>query len=156
MSPFPIPMAARLIGVLTLLLSLAVPAEPPPEGGPRYLDLSARNDGWVLAQSLGVSGSGKHRVVLISYEDPTTTRAIYDLASRYSQPPHSLPIFGVVRAPDHPTEPSANGFDLYLNGLSLGDVPNPDSRFSRLSFLERLLDNISDDYRSGKLGPSRP
>lgn len=149
----------RLAGLLMLLGVLAAPVRGEPAGAtaaPRYLDVTARNDGWALAQTAAITGSRDHRVVLISYADPAATRAWYDLARRYTQPPHSLPIFGVVRAPDHPTEPSVNGFDIYLNGVSLGDVPNPDQHVSQLRFLELLLGNISADYRSGKLGPARP
>lgn len=113
----------------------------------RYLDVTARNDGWVLAQSLGVSGSSEHKLAIISYMDPTTTRAFYDIAVSFTRPPNTLPIFGVVRAPQHPTEPNANGFDIYINGLPLGEVPNPDNFYSPAQFLRELLKNIQKDDR---------
>jgi hypothetical protein len=151
--------AVRLAGLAMLLGGLCIPVHgqtPGAGASPRYLDFTARNDGWAAAQTAAIIGSKEHRVVLISYADPGTTRAFYDLAQRYAAPPHSVPIFGVVRAPDHPAESSANGFDIYLNGVPLGDVENPDEHFSQLRFLELLLGNISADYRSGKLGARQP
>lgn len=121
----------------------------------RYLDVTARNDGWIAAQDLAIIGSRDHRIVLISYADPQTTRAIYDLAVSYTKPPYNLPIFGVSRAPQHPTEPNANGFDIYINGLPLGAVPNPEPRVSNVQHLSQLLKFVAEDYRTGKLGGER-
>lgn len=115
----------------------------------RYLDLTARNDGWVAAQTLAVSGSGNRRVVIVSYADPATTRAFYDLAVGFARPPQSLPIFGVIRAPQHPTEPNGNGFDIYINGLPLGEVENPDNAYTPAQHLQSLLNYIRRDFHPG-------
>ncbi|WBX83220.1 hypothetical protein [Sphingosinicella microcystinivorans] len=101
---------------------------------------------------MAIIGSRDHRIVLISYADPQTTRAIYDLAVSYTKPPHNLPIFGVSRAPQHPTEPNANGFDIYINGVPLDAVPNPEPRVSNVQHLSQLLKFVAEDYRTGKLG----
>lgn len=112
----------------------------------RYLDFTARNDGWIGAQSLAVSGSGERRLVIVSYMDPTTTRAFYDIAVSFTRAPQPLPIFGVVRAPQHPTEPKANGFDIYINGLPLGEVENPDNAYTPAQHLEALLNYVRRDF----------
>jgi len=64
----------------------------------------------------------------------------------FTRPPQALPIFGVVRAPQHPTEPNANGFDLYINGVPLGEVPNPDNTYTPGRFLRALLTNVRREY----------
>lgn len=117
----------------------------------RYLDFTARNDGWAAAQSAAIIGSRDQRIVLVSYADPHTTRTFYDIALEFTRPPEPLPIFGVVRAPQHPTEPNANGFDLYINGLPLGEVPNPDNAYTPAQFLRALLNNVRREFH-----PSRP
>lgn len=114
--------------------------------GVRYLDFSQRNDGWAASQTAAIIGSRERKIVIISYSDGPTTRAIYDTAVNYTRPPQSLPVFGVVRAPQHPTQPNPNGFDIYINGVPLGEVPNPDSAYSRTQFFAQLMDNIKRSY----------
>lgn len=116
----------------------------------RYLDFTARNDGWAAAQSAAIIGSRDQHIVLVSYADPQTTRTFFDIALEFTRPPQALPIFGVVRAPQHPTQPNANGFDIYINGVPLGEVPNPDNAYTPAQFLRALLNNVRRDvYPSG-------
>ncbi len=148
-------MFIRLLTIGLCLLSLAaVPASAQTATQQaqelRYLDFTARNDGWAAAQSAALIGSRDQRIVLVSYADPRTTRTFYDIALEFTRPPQALPIFGVVRAPQHPTEPNANGFDLYINGLPLGEVPNPDNAYTPAQFLRALLNNVRrEHYPSG-------
>lgn len=137
------------IGLCLLFLSSAPAAAQSVEQQAqelRYLDVTARNDGWAVAQALGVSGSSERKIVIVSYADPPTTRAFYDIGLEFTRPPQALPIFGVVRAPQHPTEPNANGFDLYINGVPLGEVPNPDNAYTPGQFLRALLNNVRREY----------
>lgn len=122
----------------------------------RYMDVTARNDGWVLAQSLGVSGSSERKIVIISYADAQTTRAFYDTAVQFTRPPQSLPIFGVVRAPQHPTQPNRNGFDIYINGVSLGEIPNPDTAYSSTQFFAAIMDNVKREYYASRAAQAGP
>ncbi|MCL4677183.1 MAG: hypothetical protein KJ017_04065 [Alphaproteobacteria bacterium] len=117
-------------------------AQPPPI---RYLDFTARNDGWAAAQTASIIGSRERKLVIVSYADPAMTRAFYDTAVSFTQAPNTLPIFGVVRAPQHPTEPNVNGFDIYINGVPLGEVPNPDNFYTPPQFLRALLEQIQKD-----------
>ncbi len=142
-------MFVRLLTIGLCLLSLsAVPASAqtatPQEL--RYLDFTARNDGWAAAQSAAIIGSRDQHIVIVSFADPQTTRTFYDIALEFTRPPQALPIFGVVRAPQHPTEPNANGFDIYINGVSLGEVPNPDNAYTPAQFLRALLNNVRREY----------
>lgn len=113
----------------------------------RYIDLTARRDGWAGAQVLAISGSGERKLVIVSYMDPTMTRTFYDIAVSFTRPPNALPIFGVVRAPQHPTEPNANGFDIYINGLPLGEIKDEVLQrvYSKPELLRGLLENIQKD-----------
>lgn len=113
----------------------------------RYLDFTARNDGWAAAQTASIIGSRERKLVIISYADPAMTRTFYDIAVSFTRPPNALPIFGVVRAPQHPTEPNVNGFDIYINGVPLGEVPNPDNVYTPPQFLRALLEHIQKDDR---------
>lgn len=113
----------------------------------RYLDVTARNDGWAAAQTMSIIGSRERKLVIVSYMDPTMTRTFYDIAVSFTRAPNKLPIFGVIRAPQHPTEPNVNGFDIYINGLPLGKVPNPDNFYTPPQFLRALLENIQKDDR---------
>jgi hypothetical protein len=115
----------------------------------RFLDVTERNDGWVLAQSLGVSGSSEHKIAIISYMDLAMTRAFYDIAVSFTQAPNPLPIFGVVRAAQHPTEPNQNGFDIYINGVPLGEIKDEVLQrvYSKPALLRALLENIQKDDR---------
>lgn len=112
----------------------------------RYLDFTQRNDGWALSQNAAIVGSRDNRIVIVSYSDPQTTRAFYDLATSYARAPHNLPIFGVVRAQDHPTEKSRNGFDVFFNGVPLGEMENPDNAFARTDLMRGLFDSIREHY----------
>lgn len=114
--------------------------------GVRFLDFTNRNDGWAAAQTAAIIGSRDRKIVIISYSDGPTTRAIYDTAVQFTRPPQALPVFGVVRAPQHPTQPNPNGFDIYINGVPLGEVPNPDNAYSRTQFFAQLMNNIKRDY----------
>lgn len=53
----------------------------------RYLDFTARNDGWAAAQSAALIGSRNQHIVLVSYADPQTTRDFYDIALEFTRPP---------------------------------------------------------------------
>lgn len=144
-------------GMVALAPALAcaqTPTAAPTQNAPqaqklpiRYLDLTARRDGWAGAQVLAISGSGERKLVIVSYLDPTMTRAFYDIAVSFTRPPNALPIFGVVRAPQHPTEPNANGFDIYINGLPLGEIKDEalQRAYSKPELLRGLLENIQKD-----------
>ncbi|MFZ5593251.1 MAG: hypothetical protein ACOY4D_03115 [Pseudomonadota bacterium] len=148
--------ATAIMGALCAPVALAQTPTPPTQSAAqaqklpiRYLDLTARNDGWVTAQALGVSGSSERKLVIVSYMDPTTTRAFYDIAVSFTRAPNKLPIFGVVRAPQHPTEPHVIGFDIYINGLPLGEIKDEilQRAYSKPELLRGLLELIQkDDY----------
>lgn len=149
--------AGALAGVIMALSAAVVSQEQSgagagPGGGAtgqaaiRYLDMTARNDGWALAQNAAIVGSREKRIVVVSYADPQTTRAFYDLAVIYAGPPYNLPVFGVARAPDHPTEKSLNGFDVFFNGLPLGEMENPDNHFTSVELMRGLFDSIKEHY----------
>lgn len=110
--------------------------------GIRYMDVTARRDGWAVAQGLGVSGSNNRKIVIVSYSDPGTTRAFYDLAQQFAQPPQNLPIFGVVRAPAHPTNPNQLGYEVYFNGLPVPTEASPDTSFTRQQHLAASIRSI--------------
>lgn len=112
----------------------------------RYLDFTARNDGWAAAQTASIIGSRERKLVIVSYMGPAMTRSLYDIAVSFTRAPNTLPIFGVVRAPQHPTEPNANGFEIYIDGLPLGEVPNPDNFYTPAQFLSELLKNIQRQH----------
>lgn len=121
----------------------AVPAPALAENAPpRYLDVTARRDGWVLGQSLAVSGSKNNAIVVVSYANPDVTRAFFDLAQRYAQPPHSLPVFGVVRAPHHPQTPNRLDYTVFFNGLPIPTEAEPDRRFTQTEHLDASLRSI--------------
>lgn len=108
----------------------------------RFLDVTARNDGWVLAQSMGVSGSNERKIVVVSYADPAMTRAFYDLALRFTQAPQNLPIFGVVRAPPHPENQNPLHYEVYFNGVRIPTEAQPDMSFTPQEHLAASLRSI--------------
>lgn len=140
-------MFIRLLTIGLCLLSLAaVPAAAQTatqqQPAMRYLDVTARNDGWAVAQGLGVSGSGERKIVIVSYADPTITRTFHDLAVEFTRPPQNLPIFGVVRAPPHPDNPNPLGFEVYFNGLPIPTEAQPDRTFTPQEHLAASLRSI--------------
>lgn len=140
-------MFVRLLTVdLCLLFLVAMPAAAQTatqqQPAMRYLDVTARNDGWAVAQGLGVSGSGERKIVIVSYADPTITRTFHDLAVEFTRPPQSLPIFGVVRAPPHPDDPNPLGFEVYFNGLPIPTEAQPDRSFTPQEHLAASLRSI--------------
>lgn len=147
-------MVWAMVALAPALACAQTPSTPPPQNSAqaqtlpiRYLDLTARRDGWAGAQVLAISGSGERKLVIVSYMDPTMTRTFYDIAVSFTRPPKPLPIFGVVRAPQHPTEPNANGFDIYINGLPLGEIKDEVLQrvYSKPELLRVLLENIQKD-----------
>jgi hypothetical protein len=108
----------------------------------RYLDVTARNDGWVVAQTLGVSGSNEQKIVVVSYMDPTMTRTFFDIAVSFTRPPDNLPIFGVVRAPPHPTSPNPLGYEVYFNGWRIPTEDKPDASFTKPEHLSASIRSI--------------
>lgn len=108
----------------------------------RFLDTTARRDGWAVAQGLGVSGSKDRKIVIVSYLDPTTTRAFYDIAVSFARTPDNLPIFGVVRAPPHPTSPNPLGYEVYFNGLPVPTEDKPDASFTKQEHLSASIRSI--------------
>lgn len=146
-----------MVALAPALACAQTPTTPPTQNAAqaqnlpiRYLDVTARNDGWVAAQSMSIIGSRERKLVIVSYMDPTMTRTFYDIAVSFTQAPNKLPIFGVVRAPQHPTEPNANGFDIYINGLPLGEIKDEVLRrvYSKPELLRGLLELIQkDDYQ---------
>lgn len=108
----------------------------------RFLDVSARRDGWAFAQGLAVNGSNNRKIVIVSYADPGTTRAFYDLATQFAQAPQNMPIFGVVRAPAHPTNPNPLGYEVYFNGLPVPTEASPDTSFTRQQHLAASIRSI--------------
>lgn len=148
-------MFVRLLTIGLCLLSLsALPAAaqtatPQAQPSIRYLDLTARHDGWAFAQGLAVTGSSERKIVIVSYADPTQTRAFYDLAAGFAQSPQSLPIFGVVRAPPHPTNPNPLGYEVYFNGLPIPTEAQPDRSFTLQEHLAASLRSIARVHFSG-------
>lgn len=143
-----------MVALAPALACAQTPTAPPTQNAAqaqnlpiRYLNFTARNDGWAAAQTASIIGSRERKLVIISYMDPTMTRTFYDIAVSFTRPPNKLPIFGVVRAPQHPTEPNVNGFDIYINGVPLGEIPNPDNFYTPPQFLRTLLENIQKDDR---------
>lgn len=108
----------------------------------RYLDLTARNDGWAFAQALGVSGSNEQKIVVVSYMDPAMTRTFYDIAVSFTRTPENLPIFGVVRAPPHPTSPNPLGYEVYFNGLPIPTEDKPDASFTKQEHLSASIRSL--------------
>lgn len=108
----------------------------------RTLDTTARRDGWAMAQALGVSGSKDRKIVVVSYLDPATTRAFYDIAVSFTRAPDNLPIFGVVRAPPHPTNPNKLGYEVYFNGLPIPTEDKPDARFTKQEHLAASIRSV--------------
>jgi hypothetical protein len=109
----------------------------------RYLDVTARNDGWAVAQGLGVSGSSERKIVIVSYADPAMTRAFYDLALQFTRPPQNLPIFGVVRAPPHPENPNPLRYEVYFNGTPIPTEAQPDRSFTPQEHLAASLRSLA-------------
>jgi hypothetical protein len=143
---------AILFGVNSAPASEVRPGSMQPEGL-RFLDTTQRNDGWAVAQVLAIDGSSKRKMVIVSYLDGAMTRAFYDIAVTFARPPHNLPIFGVVRAPQHATEPNADGFDIFINGLPLGELSRKDREavkaieaVSKPALLREILGYIKSDY----------
>lgn len=108
----------------------------------RFLDTTARRDGWAVAQGLGVSGSKDRKIVVVSYLDPATTRAFYDIAVSFTRTPDTLPIFGVVRAPPHPDSPNPLGYEVYFNGLPVPTEETPDASFTKQEHLSASIRSI--------------
>lgn len=108
----------------------------------RYLDVTARRDGWVFAQALGVSGSNEQKIVVVSYMDPAMTRTFYDIAVSFTRSPDNLPIFGVVRAPPHPTSPNPLGYEVYFNGLPIPTEDKPDASFTKPEHLSASIRSL--------------
>lgn len=130
----------RVMAVCTILVT---PAPGRAENAtPRYLDVTARRDGWAVAQALAVSGSKDKAVVVVSYANPQTTRAFLGLVQRYAAAPHSLPIFGVVRAPRHPETANRLDYTVFFNGTPIPTEAEPDRRFTPLEHLDASLRSV--------------
>lgn len=148
-------MFVRLLTVgLCLLFLSSVPAAaqtatPQAQPSIRYLDLTARHDGWAFAQGLAVTGSSERKIVIVSYVDPTITRTFHDLALQFTQAPQSLPIFGVVRAPPHPDNPNPLGYEVYFNGLPIPTEAQPDRSFTPQEHLAASLRSIGRIHFGG-------
>lgn len=131
--------------VLTLRSAVAQEAAPPI----RYLDMTARTDGWGASQLAAAQASKNSKVVIISYLDPQTTRALYDAAVPFTRSPTNLPIVGLIRSPAAPpnvtTTPNLLGFDVFFNG-STTPPPKPDSRFTRTDELATAMRVIHRTY----------
>ncbi len=138
-----------MVALAPALACAQTPAAPPTQNAVqaqalpiRTLDTTARRDGWAMAQALGVSGSKDRKIVIVSYLDPTTTRAFYDIAVSFMRPPDNLPIFGVVRAPPHPTSPNPLGYEVYFNGLPIPTEDKPDATFTKQEHLSASIRSI--------------
>ncbi len=110
----------------------------------RYLDVTKdTQQGWALAQATATQASRNNRVVIISYLDPQTTRALYDAAVPFTQPPTNLPIVGLIRSPAPPStvKETVNplGFDIFLNGIPFPRDERPDNRVSRTEHLAATI-----------------
>jgi hypothetical protein len=158
-------LAGVWVGVLLAVLAwpshLSAQSAQPAAGKPqlpiRYLDLtrnkdgSIKEDGWGASQLLAVQASRGRKIVVISYLDPPNTRALYDAAVPYTQPPHNLPIVGFIRSPGVPATMTADtpnplGFDIFFNGAMLTRNENPDPDFSRLEHFDAFLRSIERHY----------
>jgi len=141
-------MFVRLLTIGLCLLSLsALPAAaqtatPQAQPSIRYLDLTARHDGWAFAQGLAVTGSSERKIVIVSYADTALTRAFHDLALQFTRPSQNLPIFGVVRAPPHPENPNPLHYEVYFNGLPIPTEAQPDRSFTPQEHLAASLRSI--------------
>lgn len=137
-------MRRLLLGLVALATCggppLTAHAQAPPEGQQnasppiRYLDMTARTDGWGAAQLAATAASKDRNVVVVSYLDPQQTRALYDEAVRFMADWKRPRITGVIRSPSPPAHMNdgANplGFDLYFDGAFFPRDTAPDPRFS--------------------------
>ncbi|MBK9585649.1 MAG: hypothetical protein KA099_01685 [Alphaproteobacteria bacterium] len=117
----------------------------------RYLDVTKdTQQGWALAQTTAASASRNNRVVIISYLDPPTTRALYDAAVPFTQPPTNLPVVGLIRSPSAPPSvsvtPNPLGFDVFFNGSVIPPMEKPDPRFTRTDQLSAFMRGIHRNH----------
>lgn len=116
----------------------------------RYMDLTSRADGWGASQLAAAQASRNNKVVIISYLDSTTTRALYDAAVPFTQAPTNLPIVGLIRAPAAPSNvtatPNPLGFDVFFNGSAIPAMERPDPRFTRTDQLSAFMRGIHRNY----------
>lgn len=116
----------------------------------RYMDLTSRQDGWGASQLAATQASRNNKVVIISYLDPQTTRALYDAALPFTQSPTNLPIVGLIRSPAAPQSvtvtPNPLGFDIFFNGSVIPPMEKPDPRFTRTDQLSAFMRGIHRNY----------
>ncbi len=125
--------------------------QPAQQQGIRYLDVTKDSQqGWALAQATATQASRNNKVVIISYLDSTTTRALYDAAVPFTQAPTNLPIVGLIRSPGAPSTvtETANplGFDIFFNGSIFPRDTNPSKNFSRIDHLSATIRSIQRNY----------
>lgn len=120
----------------------------------RYLDVTAREDGWGVAVATAVQASRKNKVVIVSYLDPQQTRALYDAAIRFMQKSAQPSVEGVIRSPGVPSRmtETANplGWDIFFDGAIFARDLKPDARFSREDHLDATLRAISRNHFAGQ------
>lgn len=112
----------------------------------RYIDFSQRQDGWAAATAAATKFSANKYILIVAYGNKKEADELYWIAADYAKKPHNLPILGVIRAPEHPTEKSLNGFSIFYNGYPYGDIKNPDNYFANKDIMRRVLDNIKESY----------
>ena len=151
----------RLLPGLVVLAMCVVPlhtasahTSPPGQQAPappiRYMDLTARSDGWGAAQLAATKASKDKQVIVVSYLDPQQTRALYDEAARFMAEWKQPRVVGVIRSPAAPANMSATPnplqFDVFFDGSVIPPMEHPDPRFTRLEQLDAVLRGIHRTY----------
>lgn len=149
-------MKRLLLGLVALATCggppLTAHAQAAPEGRQnaappiRYLDMTARTDGWGAAQLAATAASKDRNVVVVSYLDPQQTRALYDEAARFMEQWKRPRITGIIRSPAAPahmkTTPNPLRFDVFFDGTVIPPMQHPDPRFTRMEQLDAVLRGI--------------
>lgn len=116
----------------------------------RYMDLTARTDGWGAAQLTAAAASKDRNVVVVSYLDPQQTRALYDEAVRFMADGKQPRITGILRSPSAPAHmkatPNPLRFDVFFDGSVIPPMEHPDPRFTRMEQLDAVLRGIHRTY----------
>ncbi len=116
----------------------------------RYVDVTRREDGWGLAIATAVQASRNNKIVIVSFLDPQSTRALYDAAIPFIQAPANLPIVGLIRSPAVPadvtSEPNPQGFEIFFNGVRVPPLPKSDPRFTSVDELTMAMRVLHRTY----------
>lgn len=120
----------------------------------RYLDTTAREDGWGVSLATAVQASRGKKVVIVSYLDPQQTRALYDAAERFMKNSAQPRVVGVIRSPGAPAtveeEKNPLGWDIFFDGIAVPPPQKLDPRFTRVDELETALRVMRKHYFAGQ------